>query len=131
MQFANLPEIAFELDCAIEAAAKRAGFDIADTGASAQSCSSYITLEREDEMGENAQRLAIRISDHTARSCISDVDYHISLGDGDRFANDKLYLDEVSDEDDEFICFAVEQSDLDRVVQAAVAAAETADWEEL
>lgn len=145
MKFDNLQSLAFECSYAIEKAAKAAGFDILDTGASAQSCSTYITLQREDEDGENEQTLAIRISDHTARSCISHVDYHVSLGTGDPLADAKLPTQTMwgrdgadgweecgeFDEGAEANGFLVGEEDFTAIVSGVIAAAEAAEWSEM
>lgn len=147
MKFDTLNDLAFELGYAIEAAAKAAGWHVIDTGKSAQSCSTYITLYREDEAAEAAQTIAIRISDHTARSCISPVDYYIALGGGDWTADVALHIEETfsrydddeggavdcdeDDDDAEHTGYSANETEFDQVVAAALAAAEATESEEI
>lgn len=64
-KFENLNAIITALISEIEAQ----GAKVRITGGSAQSCSTYLTVNG----------LAVRISDHGSKTAISEVDYHIGL----------------------------------------------------
>lgn len=147
----TLKDIATSTINAIEAAAKSAGFEVLEHGSSAQSCSQYITIQRRN--GDTVQGLAIRISDHSAKSCVTPIDYHVSLGrafsaDSD-ISFDVAYARHETTEWDEFgdpcdsdfvACdewdegaeengLLVDQNEIQAVAEAVVAAALAAEWE--
>ena len=151
MKFQDFSSIITEVTLATEAAGKALGFKYYTDGGSVQSCSSYFSLVRENDESGEQQSLSVRISDHSPRNRVSEIDLNIGLfsdhgadkieatriwerdvitvdADGEPESWDTVACDE-DDEDAELTGFEVSQDEINRIANVIVAKAVSQDWE--
>lgn len=98
MRYENLDRLVVDFIVETEIKAEDVGLLLNITGGSSQSCSTYFSLGN----------LAVRISDHSPRTRLSHVDYHIGIGAkyGDDFLDARQVFQRCIsqvDEDEEVI----------------------------